>query len=239
MKTKFLTGLALAAALFIGQPVFAASQRGGGGHPEASHHATHSVAVVHRSASHSYASVHRSVSHGTRSTAIATRHTYSAPASRSYTANINRQTTNNANIARNNTRGSRNSVAFSGNSNYVHGNNGHGTYAFASHSGWSHNRQYYWHGHHYQWYDNGWFIIDPFPLGYGYWGPNTGYYYGSGTPVSVQVQAALQQQGYYQGPVDGVVGPGTQAAIAAYQHDNGLRVTGTITHGVLRDLGIG
>jgi hypothetical protein len=237
MKTKFLTGLAVAAALLIGQPVFAAGHRGGGGHPSGGHHATHSVAVVHRSTSHSYASAHRSVSHATRSTAIASRR--AVRPSHSYTANINRQTTNNEKIARNNTRGSRNSAAFGGNSNYVRGNNSHGTYAFASHSGWSHNRQYYWHGHHYRWYDNGWFIIDPFPLGYGYWGPNTGYYYGSGAPVSIQVQAALQQQGYYQGPIDGIVGPQTEAAIAAYQQANGLRVTGTITHGLLYDLGVG
>lgn len=235
MKTKFLIGLA-AAALLIGQPVYAASHKGGG-HPAASHHTTHAVAAVHRSVGHSYAAAHRSVS---RSTAIAARRSFSKPASHSYTANINRQTINNAKIARNNMRGSRTSVAYGGNTSYVRGNNNsHGTYAFASHSGWSHGQEYYWHGHHYQWYGNGWFIIDPFPVGYGYWGPNTGYYYGSGTPVSVEVQAALQQQGYYRGPVDGIVGPGTQSAIAAYQRDNGLRVTGTITHGVLRDLGIG
>ena len=47
-------------------------------------------------------------------------------------------------------------------------------------------------------------------------------------PVSVQVQQELARQGYYRGPIDGIVGPGTQAAISAYQRDNGLRVTGTI-----------
>jgi Putative peptidoglycan binding domain len=132
-------------------------------------------------------------------------------------------------------------VAFSGNANYAAngGRGSHGTYAFASHSGWSHGREYYWHGHHYGWYGNGWYIIDPFPYGYGYWGPNTGYYYGSGAPVSIEVQTALQQQGYYEGPIDGIVGPGTEAAIAAYQQENGLRVTGTITRGLLVDLGVG
>ena len=225
MKTKFLTGLAVAAALLIGQPVFAVTHRGGGGHPAVSHPVVHhAVAAVHRSVSHaSYAAVHR-----TRTTAIASRRSFTAPASRNYTANISHKT-----------KASRNSVALGGNANLVRGNNGHGTYAFASHAGWSHSQEYNWHGHHYRWYGNGWFIIDPFPLGYGYWGPNTGYYYGSGAPVSIQVQAALQQQGYYDGPVDGVVGPGTEAAIAAYQRDNGLRVTGTITHGLLYDLGLG
>jgi peptidoglycan hydrolase-like protein with peptidoglycan-binding domain len=57
--------------------------------------------------------------------------------------------------------------------------------------------------------------------------------------VSIEVQTVLQQQGYYEGPIDGVVGPGTQAAIAAYQQANGLRVTGTITRGLLVDLGVG
>ncbi len=56
--------------------------------------------------------------------------------------------------------------------------------------------------------------------------------------MSAQVQADLARDGYYNGPVDGLVGPGTQAAIAAYQRDNGLRVTGTITNGLLRSLGI-
>ena len=65
-----------------------------------------------------------------------------------------------------------------------------------------------------------------------------GSYYNSGS-VGVEVQQALNQQGYYRGPIDGVIGPGTSAAIAAYQRDNGLRVTGTITHGLLRDLGVG
>ena len=228
MKTRFLTGLAVGAMLLIGQPVFAYSHKAAAAHPVAHHAVAHRTVAVHRSVSHvRVAAVHRTPAR----TAIASRRSFAKPTT-GYTANINR--------TRN---GARNSVAFSGNANYAansgHGKNFHGTYAFASHSGWNHGQQYNWHGHHYGWYGNGWYIIDPFPYGYGYWGPNTGYYNGSGAPVSIEVQTVLQQQGYYEGPIDGVVGPGTQAAIAAYQQANGLRVTGTITRGLLVDLGVG
>jgi hypothetical protein len=124
-------------------------------------------------------------------------------------------------------------VAFAG-STHQFANNARGQYAFASHAGWSHNQQYNWNGRNYRWYNNGWFIIGPYPYYYGNYGP--GYY--NGGSLSAEVQSALEQQGYYQGPIDGVVGPGTQAAIANYQQNNGLRVTGTITAGLLRDLGV-
>jgi hypothetical protein len=233
MNTKYFTGLAIAASLLIAQPAFAAHK--GGGRPAARPHAVTRIAAVHRAPRERIAAAHLRARPAAvaasrrvrlnRTSAIAASHSrYTAPAARSYAAN---RTVN---------RGARNSVAFGGSS---YGNNNarsHGTYAFASHDGWSHDRDYNWHGHHYHWYDNAWFIIDPYPYGYG---PNYGYGYYGDSQVSVQVQAALQQQGYYQGPVDGVVGPGTRAAIAAYQQDNGLRVTGTITHGLLYNLGIG
>jgi Putative peptidoglycan binding domain len=40
--------------------------------------------------------------------------------------------------------------------------------------------------------------------------------------VIANVQATLQQQGYYHGDVDGLIGPLTHGAIADYQFDNGL-----------------
>ncbi len=57
-------------------------------------------------------------------------------------------------------------------------------------------------------------------------------------PVEVAVQAQLKKLGYYGGTVDGVVGPGTQKAIAKYQAAEGLAVTGTITPALLKSLGI-
>src|SRR5205823_7220770 len=74
----------------------------------------------------------------------------------------------------------------------------------------------------------------------GYWYPAWGYdpnaYYAYDGPiygyndlppdqVIADVQEALQQQGYYQGEVDGLLGPPTCAAIADYQRDHGLYIT--------------
>jgi hypothetical protein len=99
-------------------------------------------------------------------------------------------------------------------------------------------REYFANGRHYRWYGNGWVIVNSYPgydYGYGY---DYGTSYPYGNSVSVQVQQALAQQGYYQGPINGVLGAGTQAAIAAYQRDNGLQVTGGITTGLLNSLGL-
>ena len=43
---------------------------------------------------------------------------------------------------------------------------------------------------------------------------------------SVNVQKALKKAGYYNGAIDGKVGPGTRDAIAAFQKDNGLKADG-------------
>ncbi len=52
------------------------------------------------------------------------------------------------------------------------------------------------------------------------------------------VQNALARRGYYQGPIDGEIGPISSRAIARYQHERGLRVTGTINTSLLRSLGL-
>jgi peptidoglycan hydrolase-like protein with peptidoglycan-binding domain len=52
------------------------------------------------------------------------------------------------------------------------------------------------------------------------------------------VKAALQQQGYYQGEVDGLIGPLTRGAIADYQRDHGLYMTSTTDEPTLRSLGM-
>jgi putative peptidoglycan binding protein len=73
---------------------------------------------------------------------------------------------------------------------------------------------------------------------YAYDGPIYGY---NGLPpdqVTANVQAALQQQGYYQGEVDGLLGPLTRAAIAAYQRDHGLYMTSAIDRPTLASLGM-
>jgi localization factor PodJL len=43
----------------------------------------------------------------------------------------------------------------------------------------------------------------------------------------VTAQRSLNQLGYYQGPTDGVASPALHLAIASYQRDHGLAVTGS------------
>lgn len=49
-------------------------------------------------------------------------------------------------------------------------------------------------------------------------------------------QSALQSQGLYHGPIDGVYGPETQSAVTAYQQQKGLPATGQLDSTTLRDL---
>jgi len=53
------------------------------------------------------------------------------------------------------------------------------------------------------------------------------------------LQSALQQQGYYHGEVDGLLGPLTREALANYQRDQGLYATETIDQPTLESLGLG
>lgn len=48
---------------------------------------------------------------------------------------------------------------------------------------------------------------------------------------SVNIQKALKKAGYYDGPLDGKVGPGTRDAIRAFQKDNGLTADGVCGRG--------
>src|SRR5216117_748257 len=87
----------------------------------------------------------------------------------------------------------------------------------------------------------------------GYWIPAWGYdsnaYYAYDGPiyaynnlppdqVIANVQTALQQQGYYQGEVDGLLGPLTRSAVANYQRDHGLYITSAIDRPTLSSLGM-
>jgi len=94
----------------------------------------------------------------------------------------------------------------------------------------------------------GWYALNA-----GYWYPAWGYdpnaYYPYDGPiyaynnlppdqVIANVQTALQEQGYYQGEVDGLLGPLTRAAIADYQRANGLADTAAIDQPTLESLGM-
>ena len=90
----------------------------------------------------------------------------------------------------------------------------------------------------------------------GYWYPAWGYdasaeYYAYDGPIYVghraeppdkviaDVQAVLQEMGYYRGEVDGLLGPLTREALTAYQADNGLTTTAAIDQPTLDTLGMG
>ena len=90
----------------------------------------------------------------------------------------------------------------------------------------------------------------------GYWYPAWGYdpsaeYYAYDGPIYVghhaeppdkviaDVQAVLQEMGYYRGDVDGLLGPLTREALTAYQTDNGLTTTAAIDQPTLDSLGMG
>ena len=111
--------------------------------------------------------------------------------------------------------------------------------------------QNWWHSHY---GNNITFVFGaPYYWNAGYWFPAWGYYpnayyawdgpiyaYNRLPPdqVIANVQSALQQQGYYHGEVDGLIGPLTRGAIADYQRDHGLYTTSTIDQPTLQSLGI-
>ena len=56
--------------------------------------------------------------------------------------------------------------------------------------------------------------------------------------VTSEVQQALADQGYYRGPIDGVLGSMTRRAIERFQADHGLAVTAAIDQPTLSYLGL-
>jgi Putative peptidoglycan binding domain len=118
-----------------------------------------------------------------------------------------------------------------------------------------------------QWHNSGWWhhhcdrivfvtvYSQPFPFYFdaGYWYPAWGYYPDSYYPydgpiygyndlppdeVIANVQTQLYNEGYYDGPIDGILGPDTRAAIADYQADHGLAVTSAIDQPTVESLGL-
>jgi hypothetical protein len=111
--------------------------------------------------------------------------------------------------------------------------------------------QYWWTSHHnrivfvfgapYYW-DTGYY----YPA-YGY-DPGANYYFEgpiyTGNPdydpaqTVANVQSALQEQGFYQGDIDGILGPETRAALAEFQSAQGLEPTGLVDQPTLETLGM-
>jgi hypothetical protein len=107
----------------------------------------------------------------------------------------------------------------------------------------------WWRSHHnriilnsggYYYWDNGYY--------YPAWGYDSAYeYYPYDGPIYsyndmpldqeiANIQTALQQQGFYQGEIDGLMGPQTRAALAQYQQANGLETTAAIDQPTVESL---
>jgi peptidoglycan hydrolase-like protein with peptidoglycan-binding domain len=56
--------------------------------------------------------------------------------------------------------------------------------------------------------------------------------------VVADVQTQLQRDGYYSGPVNGMLDQPTQVAIANYQRDNNLAVTSVVDAATVQSLGL-
>ena len=62
--------------------------------------------------------------------------------------------------------------------------------------------------------------------------------YGYDTATVAAVQRRLGELGYYHGVVDGVIGPQTRGAIAAFEGNHGMIVDGAITTRLLDRIGL-
>jgi len=119
-------------------------------------------------------------------------------------------------------------------------------------------REYHPEMHDRGWYHSHFPRVELIAGGYyyfnnGYWYPAWGYdrsasYYAYNGPIYVghsaeppdkviaDVQAELQDMGYYTGEVDGLLGPLTRQALRDYQADHGLEVTEAIDEPTLQEL---
>ena len=188
-----------------------------------------------------------------------------AAVNRTRNAEVNRVSNANELRVRNNVAINRNrnfAVNRTGNATYYRGGNvrvtnnwrgdafrGQRYAAFRNYNRQWHDRSW-WRSHYNRivFVNNGWYYWNA-----GYWFPAWGYapsvsyvydgpiyaYNGlSPDQVTVNVQEQLARAGYYDGPIDGVLGPVTREAIAAYQADNGLSVTSAIDEPTLATLGL-
>ena len=60
----------------------------------------------------------------------------------------------------------------------------------------------------------------------------------SADSIVANAQEELAQQGYYRGEIDGILGPEMSRAIARFQSNQGLRVTGVLTRDTVNALGL-
>ena len=108
-------------------------------------------------------------------------------------------------------------------SNWGYGRSG-GYYPSSYYGSYPYSGYSYYGGYPYSGYTNN----------YSYYTPTYGY----NASMVAAVQRRLGQLGYYHGMVDGVIGPQTSGAIAAFESRNGLAVDGTISRPLLATLGL-
>jgi hypothetical protein len=114
-----------------------------------------------------------------------------------------------------------------------------------------HHGHKWWHNHcdaivlvnwgFWGWYDGWWYPAwgyDPYYSYYDYDAPIYGYDGLRPDEIIANVQAALQQLGFYGYAIDGVLGPATETAISNYQREYGLPVTGAIDPATVQSLGL-
>jgi hypothetical protein len=136
------------------------------------------------------------------------------------------------------------------------------------HRDWDRRHGHFHHGHVFVFIDGFWWGLDPgfypyyaygsYPYDdYGYANNDYPYDYYEYSPYNYDdeqgyspsdqdannatvsaVQSQLAKLGYYRGVIDGVVGDQTQAALARYQEEHDLSVTGTLTAATLQSLGV-
>jgi hypothetical protein len=135
------------------------------------------------------------------------------------------------------------------------------------HHDWDRRHAHFDHGHVFVFSDGFWWGLDPglYPFDYsdgsypydnnygypyGYYGGYGGDYddnYNSDYDAADQysnnatvgaVQSQLAKLGYYRGSIDGTLGDQTEDALARYEEDHDLSVTGTVTAAALQSLGL-
>jgi Putative peptidoglycan binding domain len=133
----------------------------------------------------------------------------------------------------------------------------------SAHRDWGHRSAHFWHHHWWCWDGGAWiglddgyypwdyfpyYAYDYYPYDYypGYYADVEPYYnneqvYDSiptSDPTVTAVQNDLAKLGYYKGAIDGLYGRTTRDAVARYQTDHRLTVTGTLTTQTLQLLGV-
>jgi hypothetical protein len=132
-----------------------------------------------------------------------------------------------------------------------------------AHRDWDRHGAHYWHRHWWAWDGYAWiglddgyypwdyfpyYAYDYYPYDYypGYYADVEPYYNNeqvddsipTADPTVIAVQRDLAKLGYYKGAVDGLYGRTTRDAVAKYQGDHSLTVTGTLTPTTLQSLGL-